>query len=233
MTLNQKAKNWLGEVSYVDNIRRFIHNKLCAGSDNNFIGFDKYRLNGAYHWSTSANSVRVDAIRRLVPADATCLDLGCGDAYYFKALKNTAGRLIGVEADYDAVKLARRKLSEYGIVAEIHSMAISNVTRQAIKMPEGADVVFSMDVIEHLPNPEELIDICAEMVAQNGTVLIGTPLFISDDLVSPYHVQEFTIEEFKELCERKFGIAETILLPEKRKDGVVYPENFCILVLHK
>ncbi|MGB5632064.1 MAG: hypothetical protein WBM86_04680, partial [Waterburya sp.] len=90
--------------------------------------------------------------------------------------------------------------------------------------------IYSMDVIEHLPQPEELLQAALNVVKPTGLVLIGTPLFITPELVSRYHVKEFTIEELRDIISPYLSIQKEILLPIPRKDGKVHDNNFYISV---
>jgi tRNA A58 N-methylase Trm61 len=79
-----------------------------------------------------------------------------------------------------------------------------------------------MDVIEHLPQPEELLEAAARVVKPDGLVIVGTPLFIRDELVSPYHVKEFSQQEIHDIMVSRLEVLEEHLLPEMRSDGQTY-----------
>jgi hypothetical protein len=79
-----------------------------------------------------------------------------------------------------------------------------------------------MDVIEHLPDPEELLKIAISLINPNGLIIIGTPLFISPELVSPYHVKEFTLSEIRALVQKFLTGKDEVLLPIVRMDGKLH-----------
>src|SRR6185503_19116350 len=82
--------------------------------DPNFIGFDKYRRDGAYHWVELVESDdyrgKIDIVGRYATPTDRCLDIGCGDGAYAYALSQHVTSVVGIDADYDAVKLANREL---------------------------------------------------------------------------------------------------------------------------
>jgi len=88
--------------------------------------------------------------------------------------------------------------------------------------------VYSMDVIEHLPNPQQLMRVAANVAKPDGHILIGTPIFVRAELVSPYHVREFTVQEMRDLFSSHFRLKREVILPMLRKDGRVYDDGFYI-----
>ncbi|MDM3850580.1 MAG: methyltransferase domain-containing protein [Aphanizomenon gracile PMC627.10] len=201
--------------------------------DSNFIGFDKYRKKGAFHWkeleTNSDYRAKVEIIKEYVSPEDTCLDLGCGDGAYAGEVARTCKKVVGVDADQVAIKLAIKKTREYKIKnCEFTNKSIGNFVHAFNH--NKFDVIYSMDVIEHLPDPIELIKVSEKLLGTEGTILIGTPLFISDELISPYHVKEFTIQEIRGLISQYLSIEEEKVLPLLRKDGKVHQEGFYIAV---
>lgn len=208
--------------------RRFRQTK-----DPNFIGFDKYAKHGAYHWKELSHNegyrAKADFIRARSQRTDKIADLGCGDGAYIFSLAGDVQAITGIDADFDAVRLANENLRKHSVGnADVHQLPLSKVG----VTPEAMgpfDLAYSMDVIEHLPHPEELLEAAARVVRPDGRIIIGTPLFIREELVSPYHVKEFTREEIGELVRSRLTVEEEHILPEVRSDGQVY-EAFYIAV---
>ena len=203
-----------------------------GNSSSDFIGFDKYSIIGAYHWQEiKANPYykqKADFLIEKCSKSAVVADFGCGDGAIIGLLAANFidKKFIGIEADSNACKLANQMLE---------ANKIKNAT--IIKSPFGSlreglglvDLAYSMDVIEHLPNPDVMLEKMASLVRPGGAIIIGTPLYITDELISPYHVHEFELKELETLVGKYFDINETTLLPERRKDGEVYSDNFSII----
>ncbi|MBV7257571.1 class I SAM-dependent methyltransferase [Pacificimonas sp. WHA3] len=68
---------------------------------------------------------------------------------------------------------------------------------------QKADLVISSDVIEHLTDPDRLLDYVKRRLKPNGVALFSTPdrarLYNEDSKRprNPYHIREWTAEEFK------------------------------------
>jgi 2-polyprenyl-3-methyl-5-hydroxy-6-metoxy-1,4-benzoquinol methylase len=171
--------------------------------------FDKYRHSGAYHWGMLVNDAsyraRVSLLIDYVRPDVQCLDLGGGDGAYIEILAPECQSIVGVDADSTGVRLAQDLLAVKGRGnAEIVCSRFESLSKQFPTWLRRFDLVYSMDTIEHLEEPEYLLQACRDLVSQSGTVVIGTPEFISDEEVSPYHFHEYSQDELVELVGRYF-----------------------------
>ncbi len=201
-------------------------------SDPNFIGFDKYRDHGAYHWRELEKNqeyrAKIQLLEGLVKDGDACLDLGCGDGAYVYSLSKRGAEVVGVDADVHAARLAGEQLARAGATnARCLHLALSQVDGASVGR-ESFDLVYSMDVIEHLPEPTELLDVACRMVAPGGTIAIGTPLYLGDHLVSEYHVKEYTRDEFEALVGSRLRLDRVEILRDRRLDGKMYEESFIV-----
>ena len=203
--------------------------------DPNFIGFDKYRRDGAYHWVELVESEdyrgKIEVVGRYATETDRCLDIGSGDGAYAYALSQQVAAVVGIDADYDAVKLANRELRRRDVAnVTCHQFVIADLTLEAVGATTPFDLVYSMDVIEHLPRPEQLLERAVAVVAPGGYVVIGTPLYLGEALLSPYHVREFQRDELLEIVEPWLEITDVHILPMRRLDDVVHDDGFVVAV---
>lgn len=201
-------------------------------SDPNFIGFDKYRDHGAYHWRELEKNqeyrAKIELLESLVEESDACLDLGCGDGAYVYSLSRRCAEVVGVDADVHAARLASDQLAKAKVTnARCLHLALSQVDGASVGRA-SFDLVYSMDVVEHLPEPTELLDVACRMVAPGGIVAIGTPLYLGDHLVSEYHVKEYTREEFEALVGSRMRLDRVEILRDRRLDGQMYEESFIV-----
>ena len=201
-------------------------------TDPNFIGFDKYRDHGAYHWKELQKNqeyrAKIELLQGLVKSTDACLDLGCGDGAYVYSLSKHCAEVVGVDADGHAAKLANDQLAKAKVTnARCLQLPLSRVDAGSVGRGDF-DLVYSMDVIEHLPEPVELLDVACRMVGPEGTIAIGTPLYLGDHLVSEYHVKEYTRQEFEELVGSRIRLDRIEILRDRRLDGKMYDESFIV-----
>lgn len=201
--------------------------------DPNFIGFDKYRHDGAYHWRHLQEQPeyrrKVDLLTDLLDDASAVLDLGCGDAAYASVLAAKASEVVGVDADPAAIALGRKELRRAGIAnVRCYNLPFGRLGLPALDRTEPFDMVYSMDVIEHLPDPAELLKVAVACARPGAQIVIGTPAYLGDDLVSPYHVREFRPDELWGLLEEHLVLEQRQLLPDLRLDGVVHEDAFLV-----
>jgi ubiquinone/menaquinone biosynthesis C-methylase UbiE len=183
------------------------------------VAFTKYEKQGAYHWDLLAQrfptsySARLHAqygwfvreARRRKPA--LTIDIGCGDAALTHRIREaTGGRVVGIEPEPRGVELAREALERAGSGAEV-------IQGRGEDLPfddgEAALVTLS-EVVEHIEDPEPLVEEAARVLRSDGALLLSTPQWQSPDL-RPYHVHEFRADELDELCRRHFADARVFV----------------------
>jgi len=104
------------------------------------------------YWSTrSVDEVhpRFDLIARLVRPGSRVLDIGCGDGsllLHLAATRDAAG--LGVDISAIAVEHARAR----GV-----SCDVVDITDPAYRVPADIDVVVISEVLEHIPDPEAVL----------------------------------------------------------------------------
>jgi 2-polyprenyl-3-methyl-5-hydroxy-6-metoxy-1,4-benzoquinol methylase len=198
--------------------------------------FDKYVQFGAYHWTMLQEDEsyrrRVMVVARHLELKSRCLDLGCGDGAYMEVLAPFCELVVGVDADETGIGLAKTHLAKKGRTncRLIHS-TFEDLDAGREEFCEPFDLVYSMDCIEHLKNPRRLLEVADQAVSPDGVVLIGTPEFVSEEEISPYHEHEYTQTELECLLQDYFRIDGWIRspapLPTSRE---VLPERFMIAV---
>ena len=104
------------------------------------------------------------------------LDFGCGDGGYLQRAKMVANEVCGVEMEVVVRKaLQAEHFRCYESVAEVGQV----------------DVVTMFHVLEHLPNPIEVLNEIMEHVAPDGMVIVEVPN-ANDALLSLYHCDAFS-----------------------------------------
>ena len=117
------------------------------------VDYDKYwkkrgRTDAAY--LSSWQKQRADIISNMVKSGASVMDVGCGDCALLKYLMDKA-HITGIGVDMNSAILA--SASKLGI--EVHEADITKMENLA-SLPQ-ADYVMGLEILEHMPNPEEFI----------------------------------------------------------------------------
>lgn len=100
----------------------------------------------------------------------TVLDIGCAQgalgAAYLR--RNPRARMLGIDSDEAALRVARRRLTELAC-ADVEATPMPFAANQKI------DCIIYGDVLEHLADPWTLLKQHAEYLAPDGTVLVCIP----------------------------------------------------------
>ncbi len=108
----------------------------------------------------------LDRARRLCPAARTVLDVGAGAGLLVAEARRAGYQAVGVEPSRSLVKAARR----------LHQVELLPGT---FPHPDLAgcqfDLIFLVDVVEHVANPLQLIRACGRALSRSGVLILVTP----------------------------------------------------------
>jgi SAM-dependent methyltransferase len=147
------------------------------------------------------------------------LDAGCGEGYGAARLAQAgASDVVAVDLDQAVVSHVRRAYPAVGAVrAELGALPFRGGT---------FDLVVSLQVIEHVWDPEGYLRSLRSVLSAEGELILTTPNRLTFPPGNPFHVREFSARELAEAAEEAgllvvdmLGIHEGLLL---RGAGAVY-----------
>jgi SAM-dependent methyltransferase len=142
------------------------------------------------------------------------IDMACGEGYGSNVLAGEAAEVIGVDANPEAHEHARLRYRRANLRFERDLV-------ETFSAP--ADVVVFLQTIEHLQNPEVVLEHFSSLVGSAGIVFVSTPNVLtlapagaprSDN---PWHVREYRCTEFEQLCRGTFASVQMYGLFHARK----------------
>jgi SAM-dependent methyltransferase len=132
------------------------------------------------------------------------LDAGCGVGYGTAELATSAHRVVGVDRSEDAVEYARTR---YGLPNV--EFRVGDVTA-LLDADASYDVVCSFETVEHLQEPEQLVQEAARVLRPGGVFVCSTPR--TDERRAgpdnPFHEVELSADDFERLLRRGFDDIE-------------------------
>ncbi len=111
-----------------------------------------------------------DMCKEHMTKEQVILDLGTKDCLFFDVLveKGFEKRLmVGIDCCKEVCAICHEK-SYLVLEGDIQNM--TNIK------PEYFDFIFIVHTLEHVPNPKEVIDKCAELLKPNGFVFVEVPI---------------------------------------------------------
>ncbi len=136
-------------------------------------------------------------------AGADVLDLGCGSGLGLELFQRSGCRsAFGVEISAQALNFDPDRYASAGVFfiqADACSMPIAD---------KSIDVVVALEVIEHTSHPHKLLAESARVLRPGGVCICSTPNLEVSRNENPFHVQEFSIDQFERMLADAFSKVE-------------------------
>jgi SAM-dependent methyltransferase len=133
------------------------------------------------------------------------VDLACGEGYGTAALADRAAQVVGVDANPEAHEHARLRYSRPGV----------RFVRDLLEsFSERCDAVVFLQTIEHVERPAEVLEHVRDLLRPGGVAYVSTPNVLTlappgaERSDNPWHLREYRVEPFRELCAAVFGHVE-------------------------
>ena len=118
------------------------------------------------------NPLRLDWIRqRVTLAGARAVDIGCGGGILAESLAAAGAEVTGIDMAEGPLAVARLHQLESGAQVDYRQ-----ATAEELAASEAGtyDVVTCLEMLEHVPDPSQVIRSCAELVRPGGHVVFST-----------------------------------------------------------
>lgn len=135
------------------------------------------------------------------------IDMACGEGYGAATLAQSAGSVVGVDANPEAFEHARLRYAQPGLTFERAMVELYGE-------PGAYDAVTFLQTIEHVANPEDVLRHFRTLLAPGGAVYVSTPNLLTiaprgaEKSDNPWHLKEYVAAEFRQLCESVFDSVE-------------------------
>ncbi|MFP4640030.1 MAG: bifunctional 2-polyprenyl-6-hydroxyphenol methylase/3-demethylubiquinol 3-O-methyltransferase UbiG [Guyparkeria sp.] len=104
------------------------------------------------------------------PGDQAVLDVGCGGGILAESLARSGAKVTALDLAEDVIEVAREHAPEYLDI----DYRVADVTRFAPEHDGEFDVVTCMEMLEHVDEPQSIIDALATAVRPGGHVFLST-----------------------------------------------------------
>jgi 2-polyprenyl-3-methyl-5-hydroxy-6-metoxy-1,4-benzoquinol methylase len=128
--------------------------------------YEEYSM-GSF-WGASFKRAREQQVERLsllAPSNERFLDIGCGVGHYLELAQKCFQEIVGIEPSKSSVMIAREK----GFTVT------HDYFHQDLSFDSNFDVITIIEVLEHLENPLLMVTQAANLLKENGILLIEVP----------------------------------------------------------
>lgn len=141
---------------------------------------------------------------REVIAGCRLLDIGCGDGYGSYYLAQHAANVTAIDIAPEVIAQAQERYRHPTL-----AFRVMDCTRLGFSTGHF-DVITSFEMIEHVERVDDFLQETARVLAPNGTFFVSTPNKYGYVAAghNPFHVTEYTLQEFRELLSRHFLVVE-------------------------
>src|SRR4051794_27408617 len=145
------------------------------------------------------------------------IDMASGEGYGADVLARRAAAVVGVEANPDAFEHARVRYVRDNLRFERSMVEV---------YAEPCDAIVFLQTIEHVRDPDAVLEHFAAMLAPGGALFVSTPNVLTlapagaERSGNPWHVREYRPDEFRALCAAHFAHVECLGLFHARKLAV-------------
>ena len=98
------------------------------------------------------------------------LDIGCGGGLLSEPMARLGAEVIGADAAPKNIPVAQAHAKQSGLTIDYRN----TVAEALVDEGELFDVILNMEVIEHVAQPQMLINACADLLKQDGIMLCST-----------------------------------------------------------
>jgi 2-polyprenyl-6-hydroxyphenyl methylase/3-demethylubiquinone-9 3-methyltransferase len=118
------------------------------------------------------NPLRLDWIRQFVNLDgAKAVDIGCGGGILAEAMTQSGASVTAIDMAEAPLAVARLHQHESGAEVDYRRMTAEQLAEAE---PGQYDVVTCLEMLEHVPDPSQVVRACAELVRPGGHVFFST-----------------------------------------------------------
>lgn len=104
------------------------------------------------------------------------IDIGCGGGLIAEPMRRMGFQVTAVDASSENIGTARAHAEQMGLDIAYRAATVEQMV-EAMESGEGAgpfDVVLTMEVIEHVADPDAFVRACSRLIAPGGMMVVAT-----------------------------------------------------------
>jgi 2-polyprenyl-3-methyl-5-hydroxy-6-metoxy-1,4-benzoquinol methylase len=150
-----------------------------------------------------------DLVEELKPENL--LDLGTLDGSFPITVSSNLGTVAtGVDLTVDGIAIANERAKRLGLPCEFHQGTVEEWLESMARRGHKYEMITAFELLEHVKDPQRLLQLIDKVLAPGGNVLISTPAFESpfygkDDEKNKCHIRLYTMSDADYEEANKYG----------------------------
>ncbi len=140
----------------------------------------KFAALAAHWWDESGelktlhqvNPLRLSYISEKINlSDKKVVDIGCGGGILSESMAKLGAKVTGLDMNKSVIEVAKLHQLQSGTQVEYVHMSAETL---ATERPQQYDVVTCLEMLEHVPDPAAIVEVCAALVKPGGHLFFST-----------------------------------------------------------
>ena len=176
--------------------------------------------NGPFKTLHHINPVRTDYVKQFVDLTAkSVLDVGCGGGVFSEAMAANGAKVTALDLADESLQVAKLHLLESGYDIDYRHQSVEDF---AENQANGFDIIVCMEMLEHVPDPQSIINACDKMLKPGGWLFLSTinrspkammlGIFMAEHVLSIVPKGTHHYEQFIKPSELVTGVEKTQLV---------------------
>ncbi|MBR1818801.1 MAG: bifunctional 2-polyprenyl-6-hydroxyphenol methylase/3-demethylubiquinol 3-O-methyltransferase UbiG [Neisseriaceae bacterium] len=131
-----------------------------------------WNKNGELKTLHDINPVRLAFIQEYVELSGKkVIDVGCGGGILSEALAQAGASVKGIDLADASLEVAQQHAHDNGLEIDYQKISAEQLSEE---LPNSFQGVVCMELLEHIPDPQSVINACAALAEQGGYVFFST-----------------------------------------------------------
>ena len=136
------------------------------------IASDWWNPDGVVKTLHHLNPIRLSFIQRYCElTHKKIIDIGCGGGILTESLARQKAQVVGIDLSTALIDVAKQHTQQSGLSIDYQCRDVASFLNNHT---EQFDVITCMELLEHVPNPAELVQHCADLSKPGGDIFFST-----------------------------------------------------------
>jgi len=129
-------------------------------------------IEGPFKTLHHINPIRSNYVEKFVNLiDKKVLDVGCGGGVFSEAMVLKGAKVTAIDLAEESLEVAKLHLLESQLEIDYHKISVEDYAKTH---ENSLDVIVCMEMLEHVPDPQSIVNACAKLLKPGGYLFIST-----------------------------------------------------------